>query len=94
MKASLWRVHLICKGLTKDLLIKKENSSEENKSIWMMIFDIVEVRCHRVAILDEQPLIFVSIEIVEMDLLQVEFDLLIRNNNSVLHSSFDTKQRR
>jgi hypothetical protein len=43
--------------------------------------------------LDEQPLIFVSIEIVEMDLLQVEFDLLIQNNNSVLRSSFDTKQR-
>ena len=56
-----------------------------------MAFGIDEARYHRAARLDVLPSIFVSIPIVETDLLQAEFDWLIQSNNSGILSSFDTR---
>ena len=49
--------------------------------LFELVFDRAEVQFHRVAKWDEQPWIFVSIEIVGMDLSRVQFDLVIPNNN-------------
>lgn len=57
----------------------------------MLVFDHVEVQYHREAKSDEQPWIFVWIEIVEIDSSLDQFDWLIPNNDLMNLVWFDTE---
>ena len=52
--------------------------------LFVLVFDRVEEQCRRAARWDEQPWIFVSIEIVEMDWIRARYDWAILNSNLVI----------